>query len=62
MKLLACDLCDEAFAAETFEDWMALMLPHYLAEHAEVMQSNKDVSKEEQEAWMTDNRARFDAA
>jgi len=30
MKLLSCDLCDEAFAAETFEDWMQLMMPHYM--------------------------------
>ncbi len=62
MKLLSCDLCDEAFAADTFEEWMQLVMPHYMAEHAEVMQSNKDKSKEEQEAWMTENRARFDAA
>lgn len=62
MKLLSCDLCDEAFAADTFEEWMQLMMPHYMAEHAEVMEASKDKSKEEQEAWMTENRARFDAA
>lgn len=62
MKLLACDLCDEAFAAETFEDWMQLMMPHYMAEHSEVMDANKDKPKDEHLAWMKENRARFDAA
>lgn len=62
MKLLSCDLCDEAFAAETFEEWMQFMMPHYMAEHASYMEAGKDKPKEEQAKWMADNRARFDAA
>lgn len=62
MKLLSCDLCDEAFAAETFEDWMQLMMPHYMAKHTSFMEASKDKPKEEQQAWMVENRARFDAA
>lgn len=62
MKLLSCDLCDEAFTAETFDDWMQLMMPHYMVEHAEVMQANKGKSKEDAAAWMSENKARFDAA
>jgi len=62
MKTLSCDLCDEAFAAETFEDWMQLMMPHYMSAHADFMEANKDKPKEEQQRWMTENRARFDEA
>lgn len=62
MKLLSCDLCNEAFAAETFEDWMKLMMPHYMANHADFMKASKDKPKEEQKLWMAENKARFDAA
>lgn len=62
MKLMTCDLCDEAFAAETFDDWMELVMPHYMAEHGAVMAANKDKPKEEREKWIEDNKERFDAA
>ncbi len=62
MKLLACDICNEAFPAETFEDWLQLMMPHYKEVHADIMEANKDNSKENQEEWMAKNRARFEAA
>ena len=61
MKTLKCDLCDHEAQGETFEDWMKALMPHYMDAHADVM---KDPSKgeEERERWMTENRARFDAA
>lgn len=62
MKILACDLCIDAFAAETFEEWVELLKPHYMEVHEDVMEANKDKTKEEQQAWMEVNRARFDAA
>ena len=62
MKTLSCDLCDEALTAQTFEEWMQLMMPHYMSKHADVMEANKTASKEDGAKWMAENRARFDAA
>lgn len=62
MKILPCDLCDQAFPAETFEEWMQAMMPHYMTEHAAVMEANKNKTKEEHDKWMEVNQARFDAA
>ena len=61
MKSLKCDRCDHVAQGETFEDWMKALMPHYMEAHADVM---KDPSKgeAEREKWMTENRARFDAA
>lgn len=61
MKTLKCDLCDHEAQGETFEAWMQALMPHYMQAHADVM---KDPSKGEEERarWMTENRARFDAA
>ncbi len=61
MKTLSCDLCDADFTAETFEDWMAQMMPHYKNDHADVMEANKNKTKEEGMKWMAENRARFDS-
>ncbi len=61
MKTLSCDLCDKEFSAETFEEWFAQMKDHYMADHMDFMQANKDKPKSEGEKWMADARARFDA-
>ncbi len=61
MKTLKCDLCDATADGETFEDWMQALMPHYQQAHADVMQDSSR-GKAEMEQWMTDNRARFDAA
>lgn len=61
VKALKCDLCDHVAEAETFEDWMMALRPHYMEAHADVM-SDSSRGKEEMEQWMKDNRARFDAA
>ena len=62
MKTLSCDICETAFTAQTFEDWMEQMKPHYMAEHADFMEANKDKPPEEGMKWMAENKARFDAA
>ena len=61
MKALKCDLCDHVAQGETFEDWMNALKPHYMEAHADVM---KDANKnqEDMQRWMSENRARFDAA
>ena len=61
MKTLKCDLCDVTASGETFEDWMNALRPHYMEAHADVMQ-NSSHTKEDMEKWMSENRARFDAA
>lgn len=61
MKTLSCDLCDAEFTADSFENWMQQMQPHYMSDHADFMEANKDKPKEEAMKWMADNRARFDA-
>lgn len=62
MKAVTCDLCDKAFDAETFEDWLEQMKPHYMAEHADFMKASKDKSKEEGMKWMEEARKRFNEA
>lgn len=66
MKTLKCDLCDHEAQGETFEDWMQALMPHYMETHADFMKEKGGQSEEEQKAgqekWMTENKARFDAA
>lgn len=61
MKTLTCDLCDATAEGETFEMWMKALMPHYIQDHADVMNDPKN-GKEGQMKWMTDNKARFEAA
>ena len=46
---------------ETFEEWMMALRPHYMEAHSDVM-GDSSRGKDEMEAWMKENRARFDAA
>ena len=59
MKTLKCDLRDHTASAETFEEWMQTLMPHYKAAHAEVM-NDPTKTKEDGERWidMTLARAR----
>ena len=61
MKTLTCDLCDHEASANTFEEWMQALMPHYKEAHADVM-NDSTKTKEDGERWMVENRARFDAA
>ena len=60
MKTLKCDLCETTADGETFEAWMNALMPHYMKVHADVMKDPKK-GKAEQEKWMDENRARFEA-
>ena len=66
MKTLKCDLCDHEAQGETFEEWMNALKPHYAEAHVEVMKGKANLTEEEQKAemqkWMSENKARFEAA
>ncbi len=65
MKTLTCDLCDHEASAQTFEEWMQALKPHYGQAHADVMASKKGTPEEmraEMTKWIEENKARFDAA
>jgi len=60
MKTLKCDLCEVTAQGETFDAWMKALMPHYMQAHADVMNDPKK-TKEDQQKWMVENKARFDA-
>jgi len=72
MKTLKCDLCDHEESAETFEEWMNALKPHYGEVHAEVMQGKAGLSDEEKRKiyvsrldshkFQSDLRRRFESA
>jgi len=49
MKKLTCYDCEENFEAETSEEMLNLLYPHYMEKHHEVITGN---SEEEKKAWM----------
>ena len=61
MKTLQCDLCTVTAEGETFEEWMMALHSHYAQAHSEFM-NDPSHSKEDQEKWMVENKARFEAA
>ncbi len=61
MKTLKCDLCEVTADGTTFEEWMNALMPHYMQAHADVM-NDPSKTKEDQQKWMVENKARFDAA
>ena len=60
MKTLKCDLCDHEETAETFEEWMNTLNPHYMKAHPEIM-NDPSKTKEDHQKWMVENKARFEA-
>lgn len=63
MKTLKCDLCDYEQSANTFEEWMEVLKPHYMKSHANEMQKHMHLPKQEQQAlmnkWIQENKTRF---
>jgi guanylate kinase len=49
MKEMKCLDCDEMFKAETPEEMMMTMMPHYMEKHADMMKEQNEETKEE---WM----------
>lgn len=60
MKTLKCDLCEATAEGDTFEAWMQALMPHYMQAHADVM-NDPSKTKEDQQKWMIENKARFEA-
>lgn len=60
MKTMKCDLCETTAQGETFEQWMQALMPHYMKDHADVM-NDKTKTQADQQKWMEVNRARFAA-
>ena len=61
MKTLKCDLCEHEEQAQTFEEWMEALKPHYMQAHADVM-SDSSKGQDDMMRWVKENKARFDAA
>ena len=59
MKKLKCYDCDEMFEAETADDMLNKMHPHYMSDHQDVMKDGTDESKA---AWMKKFHEDWDAA
>ncbi len=61
MKTLKCDMCEVEATGATFEEWLQALHPHYMEAHSEVM-SDPTKTKEDMDAWMTENKKRFEEA
>ncbi len=46
---MKCLDCEESFEAETPDDMMKAMMPHYMGKHSEMMKGQNDESKAD---WM----------
>ena len=49
MKQMKCLDCDKTFQAETSDEMLQTMMPHYMSDHKEMME--KGGSDEEKKAW-----------
>lgn len=61
MKNLKCDLCNFVASGDSFEEWMENLKPHYMEAHMDFMKDPNHTEADRQK-WMTDNKARFEAA
>lgn len=62
MKTLKCDVCGTDIQGENFDAWFKAMHAHYMTAHADMMKEMMSKPKEEGEKWMTEARAKFEAA
>jgi len=49
MKEMKCLDCDETFKAESSEEMMKAMMPHYMSDHKELMAKG---TEEDKKVWM----------
>lgn len=61
MKTLKCDLCEITADGNTFEEWMKNLMPHYVSDHADVM-NDPSKTKDDMNTWMKENAERFNNA
>ena len=58
MKKIKCYDCEEIFEADTSEEVLEKMYPHYMQEHREIIEG---ASEEEKTAWMKKFNADWEA-
>ena len=58
MKTITCIDCDQQFSGETPDAVMTAMLPHYMSDHKDIMQTNTPDSKKE---WFAEFNKRWSA-
>ncbi len=61
MTTMKCDMCEQEFSAESFEEWFKQMQEHYMKDHKDFMEQAKNKTKEEGMKWMAEMKAKFDA-
>lgn len=61
MKTLTCDRCAHEAEGDSFEAWMEALKPHYMKDHADVM-NDPSKTKEDMMKWMVENKKRFEEA
>jgi hypothetical protein len=49
MKKMKCLDCDKEFEAETQEEMMQTMMPHYMSDHKDIMEKG---TEEKRKVWM----------
>ena len=63
---MKCDLCDHEASGENFDEWMNALKPHYAEMHKDFMEEKGKLSPEDQmkemNAWMEENKKRFEDA
>lgn len=59
MKTITCIDCLEQFSGETAEAIMEAMMPHYMADHKDIMDAG---TEEQRDGWFTELNRRFDSA
>ena len=59
MKEMKCLDCEESFKADSPDEMMKAMMPHYMQAHKEMMEGQNSESKEE---WMKRFHKNFDEA
>ncbi len=64
MKTLQCDQCGTDIQGEDFQGWLEAAHPHWLTQHADVMEAMKGNpnAEQEKEKWMTEMKQKFEEA
>ncbi|MEZ4200008.1 MAG: DUF1059 domain-containing protein [Candidatus Paceibacterota bacterium] len=59
MKTITCLDCEQQFSGETKESIMQAMMPHYMADHKDVMEAGNE---EKKKVWFQEFGQRWEAA
>ena len=59
MRTITCLDCEQQFSGETKEAVMQAMMPHYMADHKDVMETGNE---EKKKVWFQEFEQRWEAA